>query len=76
MDAFRQYNRTRQASRSFPRSGVLSGDALARISLAAGWQGAFVVLGAVTAFSTLAAAFFSVLQRRPATPATDSLIAS
>jgi len=56
--------------------GVLSGDAVARISLASGWQGAFVVLGAVTAFSTLAAAFFFVLQRRPATPAADSLVAS
>jgi OPA family glycerol-3-phosphate transporter-like MFS transporter len=49
--------------------GILSGDAVARISLAAGWQGAFAVLGAVTAFSTLAAAFFLLLQRRPATPA-------
>ena len=47
--------------------GVLSGDAVARISLAAGWQGAFIVLGAVAAFSSLAAAFFFVLQRRPAT---------
>jgi sugar phosphate permease len=56
--------------------GVLSGDAVARISLASGWQGAFVVLGAVTAFSTLAAAFFCVLQRRPAAPATDSLVVS
>jgi len=45
----------------------LSGDAVARISLASGWQGAFIVLGAVTAFSSLAAAFFFVLQRRPAT---------
>ena len=56
--------------------GILSGDAVARISLAAGWQGAFMVLGAVTAFSTLAAAFFLALQRRPATPAPDSLAAS
>jgi OPA family glycerol-3-phosphate transporter-like MFS transporter len=56
--------------------GVLSGDAVARISLASGWQGAFIVLGAVTAFSSLAAAFFFVLQRRPATPAADSLAAS
>jgi OPA family glycerol-3-phosphate transporter-like MFS transporter len=56
--------------------GILSGDAVARISLAAGWQGAFAVLGAVTAFSTLAAAFFLLLQRRPATPAADSLAAS
>jgi OPA family glycerol-3-phosphate transporter-like MFS transporter len=56
--------------------GVLSGDVVARISLAAGWQGAFALLGAVTAFSTLAAAFFLLLQRRPATPATDSLAAS
>jgi OPA family glycerol-3-phosphate transporter-like MFS transporter len=56
--------------------GVLSGDMVARISLAAGWQGAFVVLGAVTAFSTLAAAFFFVLQRRHATPAANSLAAS
>ena len=56
--------------------GVLSGDAVARISLAAGWQGAFLVLGVVTAFSSLAAAFFFVLQRRPTTPATDSLGAS
>ena len=47
--------------------GVLSGDAVARISLASGWPGAFIVLGAVTAFSTLAAAFFCVFQRRPAT---------
>jgi OPA family glycerol-3-phosphate transporter-like MFS transporter len=56
--------------------GILSGDAVARISLAAGWRGAFVVLGAVTAFSTLAAAFFFVLQRRPATPPTDILATS
>jgi OPA family glycerol-3-phosphate transporter-like MFS transporter len=56
--------------------GVLSGDAVARISLASGWQGAFVVLGVVAAFSSLAAAFFFVLQRRPATPATGSLAAS
>jgi OPA family glycerol-3-phosphate transporter-like MFS transporter len=56
--------------------GVLSGGAVARISVASGWQGAFMVLGAVTAFSTLAAAFFLVLQRRPATPAPNSLAAS
>jgi OPA family glycerol-3-phosphate transporter-like MFS transporter len=56
--------------------GILSGDAVARISLAAGWQGAFAVLGAVTACSTLAAAFFLLLQRRPATPAADSLVPS
>jgi OPA family glycerol-3-phosphate transporter-like MFS transporter len=56
--------------------GVLSGDAVARISLAAGWQGAYVVLGAVTALSTLAAGFFYVLERHPATPATDSVLAS
>jgi len=56
--------------------GILSGDAVARISLASGWQGAFVVLGAVTAFSTVAAAYFFVLQRRPATPAAGSLAAS
>ena len=55
---------------------ILSGDAVARISLASGWQGAFVVLGGVTAVSTLAAAYFFVLQRRPATPATGSLAAS
>ena len=52
--------------------GVLSGDAVARLSLAAGWGGAFVVLGVVTAFSTFAAAFFWVLQRRPATPVVDA----
>ena len=56
--------------------GILSGDAVARISLASGWQGAFVVLGAVTALSTLAAAYFFVLQRRPAAPATGSLAGS
>ncbi len=56
--------------------GVLSGDAVARISLAVGWEGAFVVLGVVTAFSALAAAFFFVLQRRPVTPAADSLAVS
>jgi OPA family glycerol-3-phosphate transporter-like MFS transporter len=56
--------------------GILSGDAVARISLTSGWQGAFAVLGAVTAFSTLAAAFFLALRRRPATPATNSLAAS
>jgi OPA family glycerol-3-phosphate transporter-like MFS transporter len=54
--------------------GVLSGDAVARLSLAAGWQGAFVVLGVVTAFSSLAAAYFWVLQRRPA-PATNTAVA-
>ena len=47
--------------------GVLSGDAVARISLASGWQGAFVVLGAVTALSSLAAALFFVLQRKTVT---------
>ena len=56
--------------------GVLSGDTVARISLAAGWQGAYVVLGAVTAFSTLAAGFFYVFERRPAAPATDSVLVS
>jgi OPA family glycerol-3-phosphate transporter-like MFS transporter len=56
--------------------GILSGDAVARISLAVGWQGAFAVLGAVTAFSTLAAAFFLALHRRAPTPATDSLTGS
>jgi len=54
--------------------GVLSGDAVARISLAAGWGGAFVVLGVVTALSTLAAAFFWVLQRRPANRVVDAPI--
>jgi OPA family glycerol-3-phosphate transporter-like MFS transporter len=56
--------------------GILSGDAVARISLASGWQGAFVVLGAVTACSTLAAAFYLALHRRTATSATNSLTAS
>jgi len=56
--------------------GILSGDAVARISLASGWQGAFIVLGAVTAFSSLVAAFFFALQRRPVTPATNSLAGS
>ena len=55
---------------------VLSGDAVARISIAAGWQGAFVVLGVVTALSTLAAALFFVLQRRPANASPESLVAS
>jgi len=54
--------------------GVLSGDAVARISLGAGWGGAFVVLGVVTALSTLAAAFFWVLQRRPVTSAVDAAV--
>jgi sugar phosphate permease len=54
-------------------SGILWGDAVARISLASGWQGAFAVLGAVTAFSTVAVACFFVLQRHAATPATNSL---
>jgi len=56
--------------------GILSGDAVARLSLAAGWGGAFVVLGFVTALSTLASAFFWVLQRRPAAPDPDALPAS
>jgi OPA family glycerol-3-phosphate transporter-like MFS transporter len=56
--------------------GILSGDAVARISFASGWQGAFMVLGIVAALSSLAAVFFFVLQRRPPTAATDSLPAS
>ena len=44
--------------------GVLSGDAVARLSLAAGWQGAFAILGAVAALSTMSAAVLFALQRR------------
>ena len=40
--------------------GVLSGDAVARLSLAAGWQGAFATLGTVAALSTLTAASSSL----------------
>ena len=49
--------------------GVLSGDAVARLSLAAGWQGAFSILGAVAALSSLAAAILFALQRRRRFPA-------
>ena len=46
-------------------------DAVARLSLAAGWQGAFLVLELLTAFSTLAAnlllGYFNDTQLQPLT---------
>jgi OPA family glycerol-3-phosphate transporter-like MFS transporter len=44
--------------------GVLAGDSMARISVAYGWRGAFVVLAAVCWVLSLAAAVYWVNQRR------------
>ena len=44
--------------------GVLAGDSMARISVAYGWRGAFVVLAAVCWILSLAAAVFWLNQRR------------
>ena len=51
--------------------GILAGDSMARISVSFGWQGAFLVLGAVCFLSALAAAglFFSQTRRAPGKPA-------
>ena len=38
--------------------GILAGDTVARVSVAYGWQGAFLALAGVTALSALAAALF------------------
>jgi MFS transporter, OPA family, glycerol-3-phosphate transporter len=43
--------------------GILAGDSMARISVAFGWTGAFIVLGAVALVSTVAAAMFMHGQR-------------
>ena len=46
--------------------GVLSGDSIARISVALGWSGAFAVLAGVAAFSSAAAGvFFRFERHRP-----------
>jgi OPA family glycerol-3-phosphate transporter-like MFS transporter len=44
--------------------GVLSGDMMARISVSYGWRGAFLVLAAVSAISSVASALFFLNQRR------------
>jgi sugar phosphate permease len=44
--------------------GVLAGDSMARISVAYGWRGAFVVLAGVCWVLSLAAAVFWLNQRR------------
>jgi OPA family glycerol-3-phosphate transporter-like MFS transporter len=44
--------------------GVLSGDSMARISVAYGWSGAFLLLAGVAAVSTVAAAVFLLYERR------------
>jgi len=48
--------------------GVLAGDSMARISVAYGWRGAFVVLAAVCWVLSLAAAVFWLNQRRVPVP--------
>jgi sugar phosphate permease len=48
--------------------GVLAGDGMARISVAYGWHGAFVVLAAVSFVLSLAAAVYWFDQRRVAPP--------
>jgi len=49
---------------------VLAGDSMARISVAYGWRGAFVVLAAVCWALSLAAAVFWFNQRRAPLPVT------
>jgi OPA family glycerol-3-phosphate transporter-like MFS transporter len=44
--------------------GVLSGDSMARISVAYGWRGAFLVLAGVAAVSSVAAAVFLYHERK------------
>jgi OPA family glycerol-3-phosphate transporter-like MFS transporter len=44
--------------------GVLAGYSIARVAVAYGWRGVFVALGLVSAFSTLAAAYLFLQQRR------------
>jgi OPA family glycerol-3-phosphate transporter-like MFS transporter len=44
--------------------GVLSGDSMARISVAHGWSGAFLVLAGIAALSSLAAAAFLYYERK------------
>ena len=44
--------------------GVLAGDGMARISVAHGWSGAFLVLAGIAALSSVAAAFFLYCERR------------
>jgi sugar phosphate permease len=44
--------------------GVLAGDAVARVSVSFGWQGAFTALAGVALLSSLAAALFLIGQRR------------
>jgi OPA family glycerol-3-phosphate transporter-like MFS transporter len=46
--------------------GVLAGERMAAISSRYGWRGAFLVLAGVAALSCVAALFFLVHQRRPA----------
>jgi sugar phosphate permease len=46
--------------------GVLAGDAVARVSVAYGWQGAFNALAGVAALTSVAAAMFLMNQRREA----------
>jgi sugar phosphate permease len=48
--------------------GVLAGDTMARISVAYGWRGAFVVLAVVSWVLSLAAAVYWLNQRRAAVP--------
>jgi OPA family glycerol-3-phosphate transporter-like MFS transporter len=44
--------------------GVLSGDSMARISVAFGWSGAFAVLAGVAALSGATAGVFYAYERR------------
>jgi sugar phosphate permease len=48
--------------------GALAGDGVARVAVAAGWRGVFVVLAAVSAASALAAGYHYIHQRRSETP--------
>jgi OPA family glycerol-3-phosphate transporter-like MFS transporter len=56
--------------------GVLSGDSVARISVALGWNGAFLVLAGVAALSSLAAAAFLSHENELARKARTSALAA
>ena len=56
--------------------GVLSGDSMARISVAHGWNGAFLVLAGVAALSSLAAAAFLIHENELARKARTGTLAA
>jgi len=53
--------------------GVVAGDSVARVSVAFGWSGAFVLLAAVAALSSVGAAVLLGADRRPHSPARTRL---